>query len=54
MLHYAEVEAREAHSEGVGACLAIGNALRKPEIKHFLKLGSEQLEAARVKWLQEE
>ena len=46
--HYAEVEAREAHSEGLGACLAIGNALRKPQIRHCLKLASEQLEAARV------
>ena len=27
--HYAEVEAREAHCEGLGACFAIGNAYRK-------------------------
>ena len=49
--HYAEVEAREAHCEGLGACFAIGNALRKPQIRQCLKLASEQLEAARTKWL---
>ena len=54
VLHYAEVEARDAHSEGPGACLAIGNALRKPQIRQCLKAGCEQQEAARVKWLQEQ
>ena len=52
--HYAEVEAREAHGEGLGACFAIGNALRKPQIRQCLKLASEQLEAARLKWLEQE
>ena len=52
--HYAEVEAREAHGEGLGACFAIGNALRKPQIRQCLKLASDQLEAARLKWLEQE
>ena len=51
VFHYAEVEAREAHGEGLGACFAIGNALRKPQIRQCLKQGSERLEAARTKWL---
>ena len=34
--------------------MAVCNALRKPQLRHCLKLGSEQLEAARVKWLQEQ
>ena len=54
VIHYAEVEAREEHSEGLGACRAIGNELRKPQIKHCLKLACEQLEVARVRWLQEQ
>ena len=54
VLHYAEVEARNAEGEGLGACLAIGNALRKPQIRACLQQATVQLEAARVKWLQEE
>ena len=54
VLHYAEVEARMEHGEGLGACLSIGHGLRKQQIKHCLKLASQQLEAARAKWLQEE
>ena len=54
VLHYAENEARMRHGEGLGACLSIGHALRKQQIKHCLRLASEQLEAARAKWLQEE
>ena len=51
VIHYAEVEAREAHGEGLGACFAIGNALRKPQIRQCLKQGSERLEAARTEWM---
>ena len=54
VFHYAEVEARVEHGEGLGACLSIGHGLRKQQIKHCLKLASQQLEAARAKWLQEE
>ena len=52
VLHYAEVEARVEHVEGLG-CLSIGHGLRKQHIKHCLKLASQQLEAAMAKWLQE-
>ena len=54
VLHYAEVEARLQHDEGLGACLSIGHALRKQQLRHCLKLASEQLGAARAKWLQDE
>ena len=54
VLHYAEVEARAEHAEGLGVCRAIGHELRKPQIRQCLKLGCEQLEAARVKWLHEQ
>ena len=47
VLHYAEVEARESHSEGLGACWAIGNALRKLQITQCLSPASQQLEAER-------
>ena len=42
------------HGEGLGACLSIGHGLRKQHIKQRLKLAAQQLEAARLKWLQEE
>ena len=54
VMHYAEVEARMAHGEGLGACLSPGHWRRKPQINHQLRLASQQLEAARAKWLQEE
>ena len=54
VLHYAEVEARLQHDEGLGACLSIGHALRKQQLRHCLKLASEQLGAARDTWLQDE
>ena len=54
MPHYAEVEARLQHDEGEGACYAIGNVLRKQQLRHCLKLATDQLEAARAKWLLEE
>ena len=37
-----------------GACWSIGHALRKQQLRHCLKLASEQLGAARAKWLQDE
>ena len=49
-----EVEARVEHDEGLGVCLSIGHPLRKQQIWHCLKLASDQLEAARARWLQEE
>ena len=54
LMHYAEVEARMEHGEGLGACLTPGHWMRKPQIKHQLRLASQQLEAARAKWLQDE
>ena len=55
VLHYAEVEARMEHGEGLGACLSIGHGLRKQHIKQRLKLAAQQLEGARLmKRLQEE
>ena len=42
VLHYAEVEARKAHFEFLGDCLAIGNALRKPHIRQCLKAARER------------
>ena len=54
VLHYAEVEARMEHGEGLGACLSMGHGLRKLQIKHTLKLASQQLETTRSKWLQDE
>ena len=53
VFHYAEVEARMQHGEGGGACLSIGHGLRKQQIKDCLKRATEQLEAARAKWLVE-
>ena len=54
VLHYCEVEARRHHREGGGACFAIGNPLRKPQLRHQLQLASKQLEEARKKWLDNE
>ena len=54
VLHYAEVEAREHHGEGQGACLSLKHEERKPQLKRCLKLASQQLEAARNTWLQKE
>ena len=54
VLHYAEVEARQHHGEGLGACMSMGNAMRKLQLKRCLKLASDQLEAARKKWKQDE
>ena len=45
VLHYCELEARLQHGEQpAGACFAIGNPLRKQQLRHLLKLASEQLE----------
>ena len=41
VLHYAEVEARLHHDEGLGACLSIGHAMRKPQLRHWLKRATE-------------
>ena len=54
VLHYVEVEARLQHDEGLGACPSIGHALRKQQLRHCLKLATEQLGAARAKWLMDE
>ena len=54
VLHYAEVEAREHHGEGQGACLSLKHEERKPQLQRCLKLASQQLEAARNTWLQKE
>ena len=54
MLHYAEVEARLQPDEGLGACLSIGHALRKQQLRHCLKLATAQLQATRAKWLLDE
>ena len=54
VLHYAEVEARAEHGEGEGTCLSIGHNMRKVHIKQKLRLASQQLEATRLKWLEEE
>ena len=54
VLHYIEVETRRHHGEGDGACLAIGNALRKSQLRHQIKLATDQLQAARLKWLTQE
>ena len=54
VLHYAELEARLQHSEGGGSCWAIGNALRKQQLRHCLQLATNQLGAARNKWLEDE
>ena len=54
VLHYIEVETRRHHGEGDGACFAIGNALRKPQLRDQIKRGTDQLEAARLKWLTQE
>ena len=53
-MHYAEVEARREHGEGLGACLTPGHWMRTPQIQHQLRLASQQIEAARAKWLQDE
>ena len=37
-----------------GACLSPGHWRRKPQINHQLRLASQQLEAARAKWLEDE
>ena len=44
VLHYCELEARLQHGETGGACFAIGNPLRKQQLKHLLKMASDQLE----------
>ena len=54
VLHYIEVETRRHHGEGDGACFAIGNAQRKPQLRHQIKLATDQLQAARLKWLAQE
>ena len=54
VLHYVEVEARMEHGEGQGTCLSIGHNMRNVHIKQRLRLASQQLEAARLKWLEEE
>ena len=54
VLHYAEVEARMEHGEGLGACLSIGHPLRKPQIRICLQKSTQQLEDARDKWLKQE
>ena len=52
--HYAELESRAYNREGWGACRAIGHPERKDEIREKLKRGAEQLEAARLKWLEKQ